>query len=397
MTSIELWNHCENPYPFVPAEVLDAAPAVRASLPNRYCDPEVVARLYDEVFDEYRLCDDLGLHIVTNEHHSGINNLWAASPVITGIVARITRKVRILSLGTLVTVRPDPVRVATEYATIDVLSRGRLDIGFVKSGATEMVSGDASPMRIREREWEAIDLIEKTLTSHDGPFSWEGKFFTHPHVNVWPRQYQNPRPEFWAATSDLPTCAELGRRSMVNTLLFGGYTRTKQAFDAYRQARSEASLSRPGEDRFSYMAFCYVGDTDEEALRVGQKIPWFLTVSIKSAPQMSKFQPGQIPPEMTPAAWRGGASKRPTDLSVAALIAQGQMFAGNPDTVVKQIKEFRRRVGGVGRIIMMTRQGLMTHEEAMKSFTLTAREVLPQLQDLEPLDEAAPVAAGAGA
>jgi len=201
---MELWNHCENPYPFVPAEVLDEAPSVRASLPNKYCDPKIAARLYDEIFDEYRLCDDLGLHIVTNEHHSGINNLWAASPVITGVVARITRNVRILSLGTLVTVRPDPVRVAEEYATIDVLSKGRLEIGFVKSGATEMVSGDANPMRIREREWEAIDLIEKALTTHDGPFSWEGKFFTHPHVNIWPRCYQEPRPEFWAATSDLP-------------------------------------------------------------------------------------------------------------------------------------------------------------------------------------------------
>ncbi|HEY3848386.1 MAG TPA: LLM class flavin-dependent oxidoreductase, partial [Acetobacteraceae bacterium] len=320
-----------------------------------------------------------------------------ASPVITGIVARMTQKVRILSLGTLVTVRPDPVRVATEYATIDVLSRGRLDIGFVKSGATEMVSGDANPMRIREREWEAIDLIEKTLTSHDGPFSWEGKFFSHAHVNIWPRPWQQPRPEFWAATSDLPTCAELGRRGMVNTLLFGGYSRTKQAYDAYKRARAEAGMSPPGEDRFSYMAFCYVGDTDEEALRVGQKIPWFLTVSMKSMPQMSKFQPGQIPPEMAPAAWRGGASKRPTDLSVPALIAQGQMFAGNPDTVVRQIKEFRRRVGGVGRIIMMTRQGLVTHAEAQKSFSLVAREVLPQLRDLEPIEEAAAPAAEAGA
>ena len=164
---------------------------MRASLPNKYCEPEIAARLYDEVFEEYQHCDDIGLHIVTNEHHSGINNLWAASPVITGIVARLTKKVRILSLGTLITVRPDPVRVATEYATIDVLSRGRLDIGFVKSGATEMVSGDANPMRIREREWEAIDLIEKALTSHDGPFSWEGKFFTHAHVNIWPRPYQS--------------------------------------------------------------------------------------------------------------------------------------------------------------------------------------------------------------
>ena len=387
MSSIELWNHCENPYPFVPAEVLDAAESVRASLPSKYCEPEIAARLYDEVFEEYQLCDDIGLNIVTNEHHSGINNLWAASPVITGIVARITRKVRILSLGTLITVRPDPVRVATEYATIDVISRGRLDIGFVKSGATEMVSGDANPMRIREREWEAIDLIEKSLTSHDGPFSWEGKFFTHAHVNVWPRIYQQPRPEFWAATSDMPTCAELGRRGYINTLLFGGYDRTRQAFDTYKQARRAAGLPLPDEDRFSYMAFCYVGDTDEEAFRIGQKIAWFLTVSIKSAPQMSKFMPGQLPPEMAPAAWRAGASKRPINLSVEALIAQGQMFAGSPDTVVKQITAFRERIGGVGRIIMMTRQGLVTHAEAMKSFRLAATEVLPRLQDLGPIEQ----------
>ena len=97
----------------------------------------------------------------------------------------------------------------------------------MKSGGTEMASGDANPMRLREREWEAIDLIEKALTSHDGPFSWEGQFFTHPHVNIWPRPWQQPRPDFWAATSDLPTCAELGRRGMVNTLLFGGYDKTQ--------------------------------------------------------------------------------------------------------------------------------------------------------------------------
>jgi alkanesulfonate monooxygenase SsuD/methylene tetrahydromethanopterin reductase-like flavin-dependent oxidoreductase (luciferase family) len=141
------------------------------------------------------------------------------------------------------------------------------------------------------------------------------------------------------------------------------------------------------------MAFCYVGDTDEEAFRIGQKIPWFLTVSMKSHPAMSKFQPGQIAPEMAPAAWRGGASKRPTNLTVESLIAQGQMFAGNPDTVVKQIKAFRERVGGVGRIIMMTRQGLVTHAEAMKSFNLASKEVLPQLQNLPPVEQPAIAAA----
>ncbi len=149
---MQLWNHCENPYPFVPNEVLEQAESVRASLPNKYCDPKIAARLYDEVFEEYELCDELGLNIVTNEHHAGINNLYAASPLITAVVARITKKARILTLGTLVTVRDDPVRVAEEYATADVLSRGRLEIGFVKSGGTEMASGNANPIGIRERE-----------------------------------------------------------------------------------------------------------------------------------------------------------------------------------------------------------------------------------------------------
>jgi alkanesulfonate monooxygenase SsuD/methylene tetrahydromethanopterin reductase-like flavin-dependent oxidoreductase (luciferase family) len=386
---MQLWNHCENPYPFVSAEILDAADSARASLPNRYCDPTIAARLYDEVFEEYAACDDLGLHIVTNEHHSGINNLYAANPLITGIVCRITKKVRILSLGTLITVRDDPVRVAEEYATADVISKGRLEIGFVKSGGSEMASGDANPMRIREREWEAIDLIEKTLTSHDGPFSWEGTFFNHPHVNIWPRPWQQPRPDFWAATSDLPTCAELGRRSMVNTLVFGGYDRTRQAFDAYRRARAEAGLPQAGEDRLSYMGFCYIGDSDAQAMRIAEKICWFISVSLKQGSQYGRFLPGQFAPELAPRQWRSGAGRAPTQLTAENLIAQGQLFAGTPDTVVGQIKEFRRRVGGLGKLIMMTRQGFVTHAEALRSFHLAATEVLPQLQELEPLEEPA--------
>jgi hypothetical protein len=63
------------------------------------------------------------------------------------------------------------------------------------------------------------------------------------------------------------------------------------------------------------------------------------------------------------------------------------MFAGNPDSVVRQIKAFRQRVGGLGSLIMMTRQGLVTHAEAEKSFTLAANELLPQLRELPPIDQ----------
>lgn len=174
---MDVWYQCEIPYPNVAKDVLDRAPSVRGSLPNRYCDPKIAADLFEECIDEFLLCDDRGLNVVAIEHHAGINSLLAANPMLVAILARQTRKARILSLGTLITLRPDPVRVAEEYATADVISRGRLEIGFVKSGGSEMASSNMSAIDNGWRYWEAIDLISKALTSHDGPFSWEGQYF----------------------------------------------------------------------------------------------------------------------------------------------------------------------------------------------------------------------------
>ena len=94
---MEAWWQCEIPYPFVPRDVLDAAESVRGSLPNRYCDPEIAADLFEEVIDEFLLCDDMGMNVLAIEHHAGINSLLGANPMLVGILARQTKKVRILS------------------------------------------------------------------------------------------------------------------------------------------------------------------------------------------------------------------------------------------------------------------------------------------------------------
>ena len=60
---MDVWFHNENVYPFVPQDVLDRADSVRASLPNRYCDPSFAADLFEEVLDEFQLCDDEGLNV----------------------------------------------------------------------------------------------------------------------------------------------------------------------------------------------------------------------------------------------------------------------------------------------------------------------------------------------
>src|SRR6266566_256346 len=375
---MDAWWQCEVPFPFVPQEVLNATDSVRASLPNRYCDPKVAADLFEEVIDEFLLC---------------------ANPLLVGILARQTRQVRILSLGTLISLRKDPVRVAEEYATADVISRGRLEIGFVKSGGSEMASNNANPVNNIERYWEAIDLIKKALSHHDGPFSWEGKHFTHRHVNIWPRPWQQPHPRMWSATGDPDTAAEVGRRGMVHVLVLRGPEGTKRAYAAHRKARAELDLPKVTTDNFAYAAFVYVGDTDEEGLRVGSKLLWFLHTSLKSAPQYSRFLPGSATPQAAPQIYRtaprsgagtgvmsaGQNAARLTSLSAEQAMAQGILFAGNPDSVYKQVMNFYDQVGGFGHLSLVGRSGFMTHPESEKSIRLFSKEVLPRLREIKPV------------
>ena len=69
-------------------------------------------------------------------------------------------------------------------------------------------------------------------------------------------------------------------------------------------------------------------------------------------------------------------------VTAAQAIERGIMFAGNPDTVFRQVIEFYDRVGGFEHLILMGRSGFMTHDEAEKGIKLFAREVLPRLKEV---------------
>src|SRR2546423_8604605 len=105
---MDAWWQCEVPYPFVPQDVINATDSVRASLPNRYCDPKIAADLFEEVIDEFLLCDDLGLNVLAVEHHAGINSLLGANPLLVGILARQTRQVPLPSRWTRSLLRQHP-------------------------------------------------------------------------------------------------------------------------------------------------------------------------------------------------------------------------------------------------------------------------------------------------
>jgi hypothetical protein len=67
-------------------------------------------------------------------------------------------------------------------------------------------------------------------------------------------------------------------------------------------------------------------------------------------------------------------------------MAQGILFAGNPDSVYRQIMAFYDKVGGFGHLALIGRSGYMTHAESSKGIRLFTQEVLPRLREVAPVE-----------
>ena len=206
-------------------------------------------------------------------------------------------------MGTLISVRNDPVRVAEEYATADVISRGRLEIGFVKSGDSEMASGNANPIGIRRAVLGGDRPDQAGLTHQDGPVRWEGKHFTHRHINIWPRPYQQPHPPMWAATGDPATSRrDSAGAAMVNAWCCAGSEVTQARLGRLQRGAARGGAARRRHRPIRLLRrFVYVGDTDEEGRRGrSQDCCGSSTPASSRRRSMSKFLPGRNPPELAP-------------------------------------------------------------------------------------------------
>src|SRR5437763_607606 len=95
------YHFSEMPYPFVPPEVEKELRSARVIVPNSYCDPKIVADLYNRYLDEYEYADELGLEIMLNEHHQTMTCLDAEVPISAGALGRGTKRARVVILGSL--------------------------------------------------------------------------------------------------------------------------------------------------------------------------------------------------------------------------------------------------------------------------------------------------------
>jgi alkanesulfonate monooxygenase SsuD/methylene tetrahydromethanopterin reductase-like flavin-dependent oxidoreductase (luciferase family) len=364
----------------------------RVNLANSNFDPAEGHKLLNRYLDEFLLADEVGLDLMVNEHHATATCLTASAPLALAVLARQTKKARLLALGNPIANRPDPVRVAEEMAWIDVVSGGRLEMGLVKGAPYEIAPANSNPARFMRRYLEAHDLILKAMTTQDGPFNWEGEYYQYRNVNIWPRPLQQPMPPVWITGLSVDSgklAAERGH--VVGTLLSGGAA--KPMFDAYRTRAKELGWTA-GPDRFAYACLIGVGHTREEGYRRANLIADYVRTSpIVSEPFSNP--PGYNTVGANVAMLKAGKKKgggfvtdkagNPVEQTTASLedfMNSNTVFAGTPDDVFNQIKAFNDRVGGVGHLLFFGQGGHIDHKDTSENIKLFAKEVYPRLAEL---------------
>jgi alkanesulfonate monooxygenase SsuD/methylene tetrahydromethanopterin reductase-like flavin-dependent oxidoreductase (luciferase family) len=268
------------------------------------------------------------------------------------------------------------------------LSRGRLDMGFIKGVPYEFPVSNVNPVGVMDRFWESHDFIIKAMTSHGAPFNWESENFHYRQVNLWPRPWQEPHPPVWSTTGSPANARVLGEKGYVMATLGTGYA-TRPLFDAYRAGYVSHGRPAPSADRFAYLGLVAVASDEAAARHRGEFVASYLRTSAIVAPQF-RNPPGYLSVEDNARILRGEKRQRSKtrdgrfiDMhtgSVQDLIDGGVMFCGTPDQVYGQIVDFCEYCGGMGNLLMMGHAGSLSHEDTVDNLTLFAKDVLPRLK-----------------
>jgi alkanesulfonate monooxygenase SsuD/methylene tetrahydromethanopterin reductase-like flavin-dependent oxidoreductase (luciferase family) len=143
------------------------------------------------------------------EHHFANYGLCPAPPVLLAAIAQKTERIR---LGPAVCVLPfhDPVKVAEEYAVLDVLSDGRLDFGVGRGYLAHEYAGHLVDREESQARFdEALEVIELAWSGQS--FEYAGRYFRFPKITLNTLPVQQPRPPIAMAALSPTTYARIGK------------------------------------------------------------------------------------------------------------------------------------------------------------------------------------------
>jgi alkanesulfonate monooxygenase SsuD/methylene tetrahydromethanopterin reductase-like flavin-dependent oxidoreductase (luciferase family) len=199
---------------------------------------------------------------IVEHHFTGFGQVSATLNLLTWIGARTST----LRLGTAVIVLPwhNPVLLAEQAATVDLLSGGRLDFGVGKGYRHNEFASFRIPMEeAQPRFEEAIDIITRSWVSNER-FSFHGQYWQFDDVVVEPPTIQRPHPPFWQGAGHPDSIRRVAARGH-NLLLdqFASFEETGRRFNIYRDAMLANGFGFDPKQVGVARAF-FVADTDAE-------------------------------------------------------------------------------------------------------------------------------------
>jgi alkanesulfonate monooxygenase SsuD/methylene tetrahydromethanopterin reductase-like flavin-dependent oxidoreductase (luciferase family) len=167
--------------------------------------------VYRDFLEEAELAEELGFDAVWASEHHFSPDAWSPSPVpFLAAVAARTQRIRI---GTYVLLLPlhNPVRIAEDFAVLDNISGGRVDLPVGVGSATEEFHTFGVPFGERlGRMFEGLTVIERCFTGEK--FSHHGKYYDFPDVHMTTPTVQQPGPPIWVASMGEQSVRRTARR-----------------------------------------------------------------------------------------------------------------------------------------------------------------------------------------
>jgi alkanesulfonate monooxygenase SsuD/methylene tetrahydromethanopterin reductase-like flavin-dependent oxidoreductase (luciferase family) len=381
-----LWFHLM-PYRFLPDDFRQTNRSVWVDIPQRYYDPPTGHHLYNEFLDELEHADRMGFHsICVNEHHQNGYGMMPSPNLMAAALVRRAPRANICVLGNSIALYNPPIRVAEEFAMLDVLSGGRLIAGFpVGTSMDGNYCYGVNPATLRERYYEAHELIMKAWTTRE-PFAFNGKYTKLRYVNLWPRPIQQPHPPVWipggGSVETWDFCVE--NDYVYSYLSFLGYQYGKRLMDQFwERVAKMGGDGNPFQGGFA-QTIC-VGETDADAEReYKQHVLYFYNRCLHIFPGFAEA-PGYrtvktLRKEFLSQVAAAGQIADQT-LSWGDILERGYVVAGSPSTVRDRLRALADGLH-VGQLMCLVQVGSMPKGLVMKNTELLAREVMPHLRDV---------------
>jgi natural product biosynthesis luciferase-like monooxygenase protein len=338
---------------------------------DHYAEDCSEEQYYKNFFDEVSYTEELGFDSIWLGEHHFCRYICPAPQIIAAAIAQRTKKLRI---GTAIVLLPhhDPVRLAEDYALVDLLSGGRLDFGVGRGFIKATYDGfNQSMSESRERFNESLELIERAW--QQSTFSYHGKFYTANNVTILPRPLQKPSPPvFMAAAVSPESFVAAGEKG--HSILLAPFIQSQGALKENVRLYKE-TLQRSGysPDKLEIVAG-YHSFVDESAARACQK--WESRYMRYMHFVGSLINPEEYNSPQYESWRRSGEALRQVTWE---RMYPTQVLCGDPAQCVERIGLMQEEFG-VTHFWVYTDLGSLEQHEVLSSLERFATQVMPQFR-----------------